>query len=142
MFEPAAASGPGRAGDDPVAMTMTFAHELQHFVQCGTMRAVFEANEAFRALRLKSGDGFDSHELPIEKDAIGGPYFLSGLAEIEAQTGETNEAIGNLRQLLSIPAGLFVSIQRLRIDPVWDPIRNDPGFQQLLTGKELIGPNK
>ena len=51
---------------------------------------------------------------------------LSGLAEIEAQTGETNEAVGNLRQLLSIPAGLFVSIQRLRIDPVWDPIRNDP----------------
>jgi TolB-like protein/class 3 adenylate cyclase/Tfp pilus assembly protein PilF len=83
-----------------------------------------------------------SESLPIEKDAIGGPYFLSGLAEIEAQTGETNEAIGNLRQLLSIPAGLFVSIQRLRIDPVWDPIRNDPGFQQLLAGSELIGPNK
>jgi len=83
-----------------------------------------------------------SESLPIEKDAIGGPYFLSGLAEIEAQTGETNEAIGNLHQLLSIPAGLFVSIQRLRIDPVWDPIRNDPGFQQLLAGSELIGPNK
>jgi TolB-like protein len=83
-----------------------------------------------------------SESLPIEKDAIGGPYFLSGLAEIEAQTGETNEAIGNLRQLLSIPAGLFVSIQRLRIDPVWDPIRNDSGFQELLAGKELIGPNK
>jgi TolB-like protein/class 3 adenylate cyclase len=83
-----------------------------------------------------------SESLPIEKDAIGGPYFLSGLAEIQAQTGETNEAIGNLRQLLSIPAGLFISIQRLRIDPVWDPIRNDPGFQQLLAGSELIGPNK
>jgi len=83
-----------------------------------------------------------SESLPIEKDAIGGPYFLSGLAEIEAQTGETNEAIGNLHQLLSIPAGLFVSIQRLRIDPVWDPIRNDPGFQRLLAGSELIGPNK
>jgi hypothetical protein len=25
---------------------------------------------------------------------------------------------------------------------VWDPIRNDPGFQQLLAGKELVGPNK
>jgi TolB-like protein/class 3 adenylate cyclase len=83
-----------------------------------------------------------SESLPIEKDAIGGPYFLSGLAEIEAQTGETNEAIRNLRQLLSIPAGFFVSIQRLKIDPVWDPIRNDPGFQQLLAGSELIGPNK
>ena len=48
-----------------------------------------------------------SESLPIEKDAIGGPYFLSGLAEIEAQTGETDEAVGNLRQLLSIPAGAF-----------------------------------
>ena len=83
-----------------------------------------------------------SESLPVEKDAIGGPYFLSGLAEIEAQAGETNEAIGNLRRLLSIPAGLFVSIQRLKIDPVWDPIRNDPGFRQLLAGSELIGPNK
>jgi adenylate cyclase len=81
-----------------------------------------------------------SESLPIEKDAVGGPYFLSGLAEIEAQVGETNEAIRNLRQLLSIPAGLFVSIQRLKIDPVWDPSRNDPGFQQLLAGTEQIGP--
>jgi hypothetical protein len=47
-----------------------------------------------------------------------------------------------LRRLLSIPAGDSASIQRLKIDPVWDPIRNDPGFQQLLAGKELIGPNK
>jgi hypothetical protein len=28
------------------------------------------------------------------------------------------------------------------IDRVSDPIRSDPGFQQLLAGKELIGPNK
>jgi hypothetical protein len=55
--------------EDPVAMTMTFAHELQHFVQWGTMLAVFQANERLRAQRLKSGDGFDSHELPIETDA-------------------------------------------------------------------------
>jgi hypothetical protein len=54
--------------EDSVALTMTFAHELQHFIQWGTMLAVFQANEAFRARRLKSGDGFDSHELPIEKD--------------------------------------------------------------------------
>jgi hypothetical protein len=33
-----------------------------------------------------------------------------------------------------------VSIARLKIDPVWDPIRNDPGFQQLLGGSEHIGP--
>jgi hypothetical protein len=42
--------------------------------------------------------------------------------------------------LLSIPSG--VSIARLRIDPVWDPIRNHSDFQKLLTGPEQIGPNK
>jgi hypothetical protein len=45
-----------------------------------------------------------------------------------------------LRHLLSIPAG--ISIALLKIDPVWDPIRNHPDFQKLLTGTELIGANK
>jgi tetratricopeptide (TPR) repeat protein len=78
--------------------------------------------------------------LPPEKDAVGGSIALGGLAEIEARIGHTAEAVKTLQRLLSIPAGL--SIQRLKIDPVWDPIRNDPGFQQLLAGKEQIGPNK
>jgi len=40
------------------------------------------------------------------------------------------------------PIGYYISIQQLKIDPVWDPIRTDPGFQQLLAGNEQIGPNK
>ncbi|HEY4285122.1 MAG TPA: adenylate/guanylate cyclase domain-containing protein [Chthoniobacterales bacterium] len=83
-----------------------------------------------------------SELLPVAKDALGGPLFLTGLAEIQARVGETKEAVENLHQLLSIPAGFVVSIQRLKIDPVWDPIRNDPRFQQLLTGEEQIGPNQ
>jgi len=43
--------------------------------------------------------------------------------------------------LLSIPAGVEASIARLKIDPVWDPIRNRPDFQQLLSGPQQIGPN-
>ena len=42
--------------------------------------------------------------------------------------------------IISIPAGVCVSIQQLKIDPIWHPIRHDPGFQQLLSGQELIGP--
>ena len=41
-----------------------------------------------------------------------------------------------LRQLIRAPAGQDVSIARLKIDPVWDPIRNDPGFQKLLSEPE------
>ncbi len=78
--------------------------------------------------------------LPPEKDALVGNILLAGLAEIEARTGGTADAVAILRRLLSVSAGQSVSIARLKIDPVWDPIRNDPGFQQLLAGKELIGP--
>jgi TolB-like protein/Flp pilus assembly protein TadD len=80
--------------------------------------------------------------LPPEKDALLGAANLAGLAEIEARSGAAAEAVKNLRRLLSIPAGESVTITRLKIDPVWDPIRNDPGFKGLLVGKELIGPNK
>jgi serine/threonine protein kinase/tetratricopeptide (TPR) repeat protein len=74
--------------------------------------------------------------LPLEKDAIFGANFLLGLAQIEAHTGQSEEAVKVLRQLLTIPAGENISIARLKIDPVWDPIRNDPGFQKLLSEPE------
>jgi serine/threonine-protein kinase len=81
--------------------------------------------------------------VPPEKDAVIGPEILANLAEIEARTGHATEAVQTLRQVLLLPAGMVASIARLKIDPVWDPIRNDPGFQQLLAeGKEQIGPNK
>jgi TolB-like protein len=80
--------------------------------------------------------------ISIEKDAISGPSFQNGLAQIEARAGAPEEAVKRLRHLLSIPAGGDVSITRLKIDPVWDPIRNRPDFQQLLSGPEQIGPNK
>src|SRR5437870_4853631 len=78
--------------------------------------------------------------LPPEKDVVVGNILLAGLGEMEARTGATAEAIAILRGLLSVPAGGSVSIARLKIDPVWDPIRNDPGFQQLLALKEHVGP--
>jgi TolB-like protein len=78
--------------------------------------------------------------LPIEMDAVLGATGQLGLAEMEAWTGEGEAAIKRLRHLLSIPSG--ISIARLKIDPVWDPIRDRPDFQQLLSGPEQIGPNK
>jgi TolB-like protein len=78
--------------------------------------------------------------LPPERDALLGNSNLAGLAEVEARTAAASDAIAILRRLLTIPAGETVSIARLKIDPVWDPIRNDPGFQQLLAGQEHVGP--
>jgi hypothetical protein len=80
--------------------------------------------------------------ISIEKDALWGPILQIGLAQIEARAGAPEEAVKRLRRLLSIPAGPAASITRLKIDPVWDPIRNRPDFQQLLSGPEQVGPNK
>src|SRR5205823_1080542 len=74
--------------------------------------------------------------LPVEKDAVAGRLFLAGLAEIEARIGRAEDAVKILRQLITAPAGGVVSVARLKIDPVWDPIRNDPGFQKLISEPE------
>jgi hypothetical protein len=78
----------------------------------------------------------------VEKDALLGAAILTGLAQIQARAGEPAAAVNTLQRLLAMPGGFCVSIAQLKIDPVWDPIRNDPGFEQLLAGKEQIGPNK
>jgi hypothetical protein len=62
--------------------------------------------------------------------------FLVGLAQIEAHTGQSEEAVKLLRQLLTMPAGEYISVARLKIDPLWDPIRRDPGFQKLISEPE------
>jgi tetratricopeptide (TPR) repeat protein len=74
--------------------------------------------------------------LPVEKDALTGRFFLTALAEIEARTGHAEEAIRILRELITAPAGQVVSVALFKIDPVWDPIRNDPSFQKLISEPE------
>jgi TolB-like protein len=83
-----------------------------------------------------------SKVLSVEKDALSGSHVLVGLAEVAAHTGQPEQAIEILRRLTSIPAGQVCSVSRLKIDPVWDPIRSLPDFQKLLSAPEQVGPNK
>jgi len=71
--------------------------------------------------------------LPVSKDTFNGTFHLEQLAEIHARLGNVDEALSIIRQLLDMPAGLVMSPALLRLDPVWDPIRNDPRFQKLIT---------
>jgi serine/threonine-protein kinase len=80
--------------------------------------------------------------VPIEKDAMDGPTQIEILARVAAQMGEPDRAIAALEKLLSIPyegpqtSGLPLTPALLRLDPMFDPLRNDPAFQKLCDEKQ------
>jgi non-specific serine/threonine protein kinase len=75
--------------------------------------------------------------LPLEKDAVDGPAPIEVFARVAAQMGEPDRAIASLQKLLSIPSeGALASRvpltpALLRLDPMFDPLRNDQRFQKL-----------
>jgi Predicted integral membrane protein len=74
---------------------------------------------------------------PIEKDALWGPVPIEILARVAARMGERDRAIAALQRLLSIPGGGARALGTpltpalLRLDPMFDRLRNDPRFQEL-----------
>jgi hypothetical protein len=77
---------------------------------------------------------------PTEKDAMYGPFSTELLARIEARLGEPDRAIAALNELLSIPyRGPLVWVRPitpalLRLDPMFDALRNDPHFRNYRSG--------
>jgi TolB-like protein/Tfp pilus assembly protein PilF len=86
--------------------------------------------------------------IPVEKDALSGPRQIDILARVAAQMGEPDRAIAALQKLLSIPyAGPLaenapLTPALLRLDPMFDPLRNDPRFQKLAADVAPKTPDK
>ncbi|PYK66777.1 MAG: hypothetical protein DME50_04500 [Verrucomicrobia bacterium] len=76
--------------------------------------------------------------MPVEKDALDGPVVIETLAQVAAHTGEPDRAIWALRKAISTPSRTQPPFTPalLRLDPMWDPLRGDPRFQELCKDKQ------
>ena len=68
--------------------------------------------------------------LPVAEDAYSGAALADNLAHIYTIIGENAQAIEEIGSILSVESP--VSIPWLRVDPTWDPLRDDPDFRSLL----------
>jgi hypothetical protein len=67
---------------------------------------------------------------PESKDAFEGPAITEGVAQVCAILGDKDRAIDILDGLLNRPS--YTTVQGLKVNPIWDSLRNDPRFQALI----------
>lgn len=71
---------------------------------------------------------------PVSTNGFDGPYYQHQLARIYMLLGESEQALDQIEPLLTIPYAL--SPGWLRIDPNFHPLRGNPRFERLVTGKQ------
>jgi tetratricopeptide (TPR) repeat protein len=99
-----------------------------------------EANpdlRSYRAGRVRAYAGSGRKEAAIQDAAavlrVAGPAWHSRrLAEAYVMIGELDAAVEQLRTAFGSPYRFSPAL--LRFDPIWDPLRDHPGFQELLEG--------
>jgi serine/threonine-protein kinase len=96
-------------------------HALLGLIYAGLGRCDEAVAEGKRAVEL----------LPEAKDAFDGPILVISRARISMMCGDMDTALALLDRSLQTPSG--VTIPELRLDPIWDPLRNDARFQRMLS---------
>ena len=73
---------------------------------------------------------------PTSEDPFEGPERQENMAQIYALLGNADEAIPILKRLLDTSSPTEITTELMRINPIWDPIRSDPRFQELVAEKK------
>ena len=69
----------------------------------------------------------------VTRDPLEGASYRGDLAGIYAEAGRNDQAIALISELLKSSQGFSgITPHTLRLDPTWDPLRNDPRFQKLV----------
>jgi TolB-like protein/Tfp pilus assembly protein PilF len=68
--------------------------------------------------------------MPVSKDVYDGALVLEGLAQVYTWTNEPDRAIELLQKLVAMPS--YVNYARLKLYPMWNPLRGDPRFQKIV----------
>jgi hypothetical protein len=75
--------------------------------------------------------------LPVEKDAIHGIAMVQVFGMIAAWVGDKDLACEQLASVIRRPSDL--SYGQLKLLPLWDPLRGDPRFEQIVA---LLAPRE
>jgi TolB-like protein/Tfp pilus assembly protein PilF len=68
--------------------------------------------------------------MPVSKDIYDGALVLEGLAQVYTWTNERDRAIELLQKLVAMPS--YVNYARLKLLPMWNPLRGDPRFEKIV----------
>src|SRR6266480_2698598 len=69
---------------------------------------------------------------PTSEDPFEGPLREEHMARVYALLGDADDAIPILQRLAHTSAPTEIVPTLLRVNPIWDPIRSDPRFQELV----------
>ncbi|MBM3321631.1 MAG: protein kinase [Candidatus Eisenbacteria bacterium] len=68
--------------------------------------------------------------LPVDRDAVSGPYRVEEYAQVCMKVGAYDQAIDEIERLVSIPSRITPVV--LRLDPLWGPLRERPRFASIV----------
>ncbi len=108
-----------------IELSSVYDNDLRYIISLGRTYAGLglaeQANgEIKKAIALVSG----------LDDMMNSSAYKTDIATIYAKLQQSEEAVKILRDVLSTPG--FQSVERVKIDPAWDPIRTTTAFQDLL----------